>query len=144
METNDGTIKIRCENSLSEIEEDIYEIPNKSDEKLDTLFSFLPDIFLINGIDTIIRFNVSEGIEDGIRCYIVSDKTNDGYHTRFVDRDGLSFKEIQVSKGQTVFMSTRKATFNSVKPEDVTELDNNQYTLVSSEEFNEKVSNLLN
>lgn len=41
-------------------------------------------------------------------------------------------------------MSTRKATFNSVKPEDVTELDNNQYTLVSSEEFNEKVSNLLN
>lgn len=144
LETNDGTIKLRCENTLPEEAAEVYEIPNKSDEELSTLFSYLPDIFLINAIDTINHFKVTEGIEDGIRCYIVTDKTNDGYHVIYVDREGLAFKEIQVSKEKIVFMSTRKATFNSVKPEDVAELDNKQYTLVSSEEFNEKVSGLLN
>ena len=143
LETDNGAIKIRCENNLPETKEEIYEIPDKSDEELDELFSSLYDMFFINSIDTIMHFKVTEDIEDGIKCYIITDRTNDGYHKRYFDRYGLCFKEIQTSNEDTIFKSTRKASLNSVKPEDVAELDNNQYTLVSSEEFNNKVALLL-
>ena len=136
-------IKIKCENSLLETKEEIYEIPDKSDAELDELFSSLSDMFFINSIDTIIHFKVTEGIEDDVKCYIITDRTNDGYHIRYVDRDGLCFKEIQTSNEDIIFKSTRKASFNSVKLEDVAELNNNEYTLVSSEEFNNKVALLL-
>lgn len=143
LETDSGDIKIKCENSLLETKEEIYEIPDKSDAELDELFSSLSDMFFINSIDTIIHFKVTEGIEDDVKCYIITDRTNDGYHIRYVDRDGLCFKEIQTSNEDIIFKSTRKASFNSVKLEDVAELNNNEYTLVSSEEFNNKVALLL-
>lgn len=143
LETDNGDVKIRCENSLPEVKEEVYELPNKSDEELDKLLPSLLNMFWVNGIDTIIHFKVTEGVEDGVRCYIITDRTNDGYHIRYVDRDGLCFKEIQTSNEDTIFKSTRKASFNSVKTEDIVELDNNKYTLLSSEEFNNKVAMLL-
>ena len=143
LETDSGDIKIKCENSLPETKEVVYEIPDKSDEELGELFLSLFDMFFINSIDTIMHFKVTEDIEDGIKCYTVTDKTNNGYNKRYYDRYGLCFKEIQTSNEDTIFKSTRKASFNSVTPEDVAELDKNEFTMVSSDEFNEKVSLLL-
>ena len=62
---------------------------------------------------------------------------------KYFDRYGLCFKAIQTSREKTIFMNTRKATFNSVKEEDVAELDNNEFTMVNIDEFNEKTQFLL-
>lgn len=154
LENDDGSIKIMYEESYPEIKAEIYELPDKNDEelgKLSSLFAFLLNcVFDNNNIDTITHFKVTEGVEDGIKCYITKDKTDNGYRIQYIDGNGFCFKtvetkiDLQSGKEENLYTNTRKATFYSVTQEDIAELDKNEFTIVNGEIFNEQYSKLFN
>lgn len=130
-----------------------YEVPNKNDEelgKISSVFEFiLNSVFNNNNIDIITNFKLTEGIEDGIKCYIAKYKTDNGYRINYIDGSGFCFKTVktkidsQSGKEENVFIETNKATFYSVTQEDVAELDKNEFTIVNSETFQKQLTNLL-
>lgn len=149
LENEDGSIKIMYEESYPATKAEIYEVPNKNDEELGKLSSIFPIIFNSDNIDAITHFKLTEGVEDGIKCYIIKDETDDGYCIQYIDGSGFCFKTVetkidsQSGKEEKIYSNTRKATFNSVTQEDVAELNKNEFTIVSGETFQEQFSSLL-